>query len=75
MTPQEEFDSTYITSTEIQKELSVTRPALWSRRKKGKLPGEIVVNDGHLIMWKRAEIALHIAAWKTELQKRRGVQG
>jgi len=69
---QEHFDKTYITSTEIMREVGVSRTALLYARNRGLLPNSIVVNDGMLFMWEREPLAKYIEAWKTVLQARRG---
>ena len=71
MTPQERFDATYITSTEIQHDMNVSRSTLLNARKRGLLPDPIVVNDGQLFMWERSSIADNLAAWKLILGVRR----
>lgn len=64
---QKDFDETYITSSEIMQDLHVTRPAILYARRSGKLPGAIVVNNGRLFVWRRAEIQPYLDAWKIML--------
>lgn len=64
MTAQERFNETYITSTEIMQDFGITRSAIVYARKRGALPDEIMVNDGHIILWERATIAPYLEAWK-----------
>ena len=72
MSPQKEFDATYISSTEIANRLGVTRVAIIHARQKGQLPGEIMVGE-HLTIWKRTEIEPHIQAWEKKRNSRAGV--
>jgi hypothetical protein len=73
-TPQEDFDSKYVTSTELCVDLDVTRSSIFNRRKAGGLPGAIEVRtrDGsiHLLLWLREEIAPHLEQWRAQLRKR-----
>ena len=70
---QERFNDTYITSTEIMRDLKISRASLLNARRNGRLPDAIVVNDGQLYMWEREKIEGYLHAWKTILQCRRGV--
>lgn len=70
-TPQEEFDRTYITSSEICHELDVSRPAILDARRRGLLPEPILVNGNQLTLWKRDEVRPYIEAWKATLDTRR----
>lgn len=70
MTAQEEFDEAYITSSEICKELEVTRKAIVDARRRGDLPDPIVVN-GQILIWKRRTIRPHLESWKQTLRTRR----
>lgn len=71
-TPQSEFDGIYVTSTEIRESLGVDRAAILHARRRGLLPNAIVINNGQILLWKRADIARHLDAWKLSLQARRG---
>lgn len=71
MTGQEEFDTIYITSSEICKALRVTRAAVVNARKRGLLPDPIVVND-QILIWKRNRVKPYLEAWDISLQSRRG---
>lgn len=71
MTAQEEFDSTYITSSEIGKELGISRATIVQGRDRGLLPGAITVNGGQLTVWKREPLLPYLSAWKLTLQARR----
>lgn len=69
---QQEFDDTYITSSEIGKELNVCRATIVQARRKGLLPDPIVVNGAQIYIWKRAIVRPYLDAWKLMLQARRG---
>lgn len=69
---QKRFDETYITSSEICERLGVTRVALHVRKKGGHLPGGIMVNNSHLLIWERSAIEPHIVRWEEHLNKKRG---
>jgi hypothetical protein len=75
VTPQEEFDAKYITSTEICRDLDVTRASVTNARDRGALPEPVRINrangDPHIMIWLRAEAEPHIAAWRLELQAKR----
>lgn len=69
---QQRFNETYITSTELQREMNVTRAALLYARRRGTLPEPIVVNDGQLTMWERSVLEPYLREWKYMLAIRRG---
>lgn len=69
---QEEFDRTYITSSEICDELEITRATIVHGRRRGLLPGAIVVNGAQIIVWKRDTVRPYLDAWKLILQAKRG---
>lgn len=71
MTAQEEFDSTYITSSEICEELVITRATIVQGRRRGLLPDPVSVNSGQLLIWKRNTVRPFLDAWKIALQSRR----
>lgn len=71
-TAQQEFDETYITSSEIGQELGVCRATLVNARRRGLLPDPIVVNGAQIFIWKRDVVRPYIDAWKLMLQARRG---
>lgn len=71
-TAQTRFDGKYITSTQIMKDLNVSRTALLNARKRGLLPDPVVVNDGQLYLWERTPLLnTNIEAWKLMLGLRR----
>ena len=73
---QAEFDEKYITSTELCRELVVTRATLVNGRRRGALPEPVRIDrpDGspHVMIWIREEVAPFVTAWKAELAARRG---
>ena len=71
-TAQEEFDSTYISSSEICTELKVSRSTLVNARRSGLLPDPIVVNGEQLNLWKSDAVAPYLEAWEIMLRRRRG---
>lgn len=68
---QEEFDRTYITTTEICRRLELSRSTVHVARATGKLPNPVDV-QGQLYIWKRADVEPYLQAWKTILDARRG---
>jgi hypothetical protein len=72
VTAQEEFDSTYITSSEICRDLKITRATIVQGRRRGLLPDPIMVNGAQIQIWKRDAVARYLEAWKLTLQAKRG---
>jgi hypothetical protein len=75
VTAQEEFDEKYITSTEICRDLDVTRASLVGARERGALPEPVRINrpngDPHILIWVREDVAPYIERWKADLIGRR----
>lgn len=71
---QHQFDLTYITSTEIAKELDVSRAAMCQAVSRGLLPNPIKVNDGQITLFERANVAPFVEAWKTVLNVKRAIK-
>lgn len=73
MSPQEEFDAKYITSTEICRDLGVTRASVSNARDRGALPEPVRIGraHSHVMIWLREEAAPHIERWRSELQAKR----
>jgi predicted site-specific integrase-resolvase len=69
---QHEFDTTYVTSSEICKELGVSRATLVHARRRGLLPDPVVVNGAQIYIWKRDIVRPFMDAWKIMLASRRG---
>lgn len=59
MTAQEDFDARYVTSTEICRELCVTRASVGLARDRGALPEPVRITrpngDTHVMIWLRAD--------------------
>lgn len=72
MTAQEEFDKTYISSSEIRRELGITRATIVQGRRRGLLPDPVVINEAQIHLWKREVVRPYLDAWKISLQARRG---
>lgn len=64
-TPQQVFDETYISATEICKRLSVTRSAVTNAEKRQLLPTAIRVDQGggYLCLWVREQVHPILDAW------------
>jgi hypothetical protein len=75
VSPQEQFDAQYITSTEICRDLGVTRASVTNARDRGALPEPVRINrangDPHIMIWLREEATPLIEAWRSELQAKR----
>jgi predicted DNA-binding transcriptional regulator AlpA len=72
LSPQEEFDLKYITSTEIINDLQVARSSLLMAQRKGLFPEPIVIPGVKMSIWIREDIQENLAAWRIMLNKRRG---
>lgn len=69
---QEKFDNTYISSSEICRELGVTRATIVNARRRGLLPDPVIVNDIQLYLWERETVQPYLDAWSLMLKSRRG---
>lgn len=67
------FDKQYISSSEIMKDLKVTRTALFTARMTGKLPDAINI-QGKIFLWERCKVQPYLEAWKMVLNVRRGAK-
>lgn len=72
LSPQEDFDRRYITSTEIQRELGVERSTILYARRRGMLPEPIIVQGVRAFIWERDKIRPYLNAWRLSLRSRRG---
>lgn len=72
MTAQQRFDRMYISSSEICRELEITRATIVTGRRRGLLPDPIMLNDVQLFIWERTTVRPFIDAWKIMLDARRG---
>lgn len=77
MSLQEQFDATYISSTEICQRLGVHRSTVFNGAKAGKLPDCIMIRrvDGsaHIMLWLRAQAEPMLEAWGKEIASRKGL--
>lgn len=71
MSAQKEFEDTYISATQVQQYMGVSRPAIFYRKKNGLLPGEIKIPGVNVSLWKRAEIMPILDAWKQQMKERK----
>lgn len=71
-TAQDVFDKKYICSTEICRDLGISRPTVLHARRRGFLPDPIVVNGGQLYLWERSIVDPYLAAWRLTLGCRKG---
>ena len=70
---QEKFDREYVTSTEIVKELDITRAALCNAVSRDLLPNPIKINGGQMTVFERDKVSPYVEAWKTILQVKRAI--
>lgn len=74
MSAQTDFDTTYITSSEICRRVGVTRAAIVKARRQGALKDLQVVNvEDQLMIWRRAEAEPIIRNWIEVRNARIGV--
>lgn len=71
---QKEFDDVYVTSTEIAKELQVSRVAICQAVGRGFLPEPIKVNDGQITLFNRVKVKPYVDAWKFTLSTKRAIK-
>jgi hypothetical protein len=69
MSAQEEFNRSYITSSEIARRVRVTRSAVIQARQKGILPDPIFV-ENHIVLWKKEDVEPHIVLWEAKRKER-----
>lgn len=70
-TAQHRFDSTYITSVEICRDLGVSRSAVLNARRRKLLPDPVVVCGTAIFIWERATAKPYLDAWRVILGVRR----
>ena len=74
MNPQQRFDESYISSTEICERLQITRAGLVAARRRNVIPIQhIEINGALILLWERKAIEPFLANWQAELNARRGV--
>lgn len=75
MTEQQEFDETYITSSEICESLGIHRVTVLQAVRTDRLPPPIMLRRPNgvpqMMLWKRDGLAPTLAAWKTSLEAKR----
>lgn len=71
-TAQQRFDDIYMTSSDIGRELGISRATLVQGRKRGMLPDPIVVNEGQIVLYERAIVRPYLDAWKLVLDIKKG---
>lgn len=64
-----EFRTKYITSSEVRNILMVSRTALHHRRRSGKIPDGIRL-DNTVTLWERDQLKPYLEQWSTELYGR-----
>lgn len=73
-TPQERFDSQYISSREIVQRLGVTRPTVSQAHKRGLLPSPIIIAESQIYIWERAAVEPMLQAWALMLNAKRAAK-
>ncbi|QDB70909.1 hypothetical protein [Pseudomonas virus PBPA162] len=66
-TLQDNFDSTYITSTEVCEKMQVSRVTLHYHRKNGRLPQHATLPGGQITIWRRDEMMPVMEEWSRKL--------
>lgn len=67
-TPQERFNALYISSSEIERLLGVSRTAVLYARKHNILPEPIRIPGRNGFLWERDSVAPHLHAWRRSLE-------
>lgn len=75
MTPQEKFNSLYISSAEICQMLGITRGGLVLAKKKGILPDPIMIPGGQIHIWDREEVMPALTQWHQKRNKDSSSEG
>lgn len=71
-TAQERFDAHYITASEIQKTLGVSRSTVMTARRRGYLPDPVQLKGYRAFLWERKPLTPYLEAWSLMLNTRRG---
>lgn len=71
---QARFDRMYVTSSEICRDLGVTRPTVLQARRRGLLPDPIRVCGDAIYVWEREHVRPFLDAWRIILGVRRNNQ-
>ena len=64
-----EFHEKYVTSSEVRRVLYVSRTALHNRRKSGKMPEGISI-DNSVTLWLRSEVKPYLEQWSRDMYGR-----
>lgn len=72
LTPQERFDTMYITASEISDIAEVERSSVMHAKRRGMLPNPITIPGVRLTMWERKPLQPFLDAWLLTLKARRG---
>lgn len=70
-TAQARFDALYISSSEICRDLGITRPTVLQARRRGLLPDPIKVCGDAIYVWERDHVRPYLDAWRLILGVRR----
>lgn len=70
-TAQQRFDRLYISSTEICRDMGVTRPTVMQARRRGLLPDPVSLGPSVTCYWERETVRPYLNAWKLILDVRR----
>lgn len=72
-TPQQVFDETYISASEICRTLDVTRCSVTNAQKRGLLPEPIKLEQGgaYVCLWLRGQVQPALDAWALMLAARK----
>lgn len=74
---QEQFDATYISSTEICERLDVNRSTIFNGARAGKLPECILIKrpngTAHIALWLRADAEPMMEEWAKAIASRKGL--
>lgn len=74
MTTQEQFDKTYISSSEIAKIVQVSRVAVSNAVVRGLLPDPISINNGTITIFEREKVMPYVNSWLTILNAKRAAK-
>jgi hypothetical protein len=74
---QEQFDRTYISSSEICQRLGINRSSVFYGVRNGKLPQGITIKrpDGgvHIILWLRVDAEPRLVAWQKAIEAKKAL--
>lgn len=74
-TPQDRFNETYITASEVCSIAKVDRASLTNARNAGYLPGAFKVDGIPCYLWERESVMPFLNAWVTVLEVKRNRKG